>query len=60
MSAHERQLILDEWVNNVAALNMRCAYELFDNKRVYLEAVSLSNLKETEEGYLGRITANEI
>lgn len=60
MTPIERQTILDSWADNVTALNMRCAYELFDNKRVYLEAVSLSNLKENEEGYLGRITANEI
>jgi hypothetical protein len=56
----EAQSIIDGWANSISPLIMHSTSKLFDNKRVYLNAVSFNNAKELEEGYVGTITVTEI
>ena len=57
---YELDEILDEWANDLATLRLNSAYKIFDNKKVFLDAVQTSVIKEKEEGYLGQITVTEI
>ena len=56
----EFQEVLDDWASNITKLNMRCDRKLFDNKRVYLNAVSFNRIHECGEGYMGTITVCDI
>ena len=54
------QEVLDDWASTITKLNMRCDRKLFDNKRVYLNAVSFNRIHENGEGYMGTITVCDI
>ena len=57
---YELDEILDEWANDLATLRLNSAYKIFDNKKVFIDGVQTSVIKEKEEGYLGQITVTEI
>lgn len=56
----ELDYILDTWANQLATLRLNSAYKIFDGKKVFLDAVQTSVVKEKREGYLGMITLTEI
>lgn len=56
----ELDAILDKWANELATLRLNSVYKIFDNKRVFLDAVQTSVIHEKNEGYLGQITVTEI
>ena len=56
----ELDYILDTWANQLATLRLNSAYKIFDGKKVFLDAVQTSVVKEKSEGYLGMITLTEI
>lgn len=52
--------ILSDWANRLVTLRMNSAYKIFDNKRVFLDALQTSVVYEKGEGYLSQITLTEI
>lgn len=60
MTPEEVQDTVNEWAGGITKLLMHSTKKLFDNKWVYLNAVSFNAVKENEEGYVGTITATEI
>lgn len=56
----ELDAILDHWANTLATLRLNSVYKIFDNKKVFLDAVQTSVIREKKEGYLGQITVTEI
>jgi len=60
LEPYELDYILDTWANDLATLRLNSAYKIFDNKKVFLDAVQTSVIKEKNEGYLGMITLTEI
>ena len=60
LEPYELDEILSEWANKLATLRMNSAYKLFDNKRVFLDALQTSVVYEKGEGYLSQITLTEI
>ena len=57
---YELDAILDKWANSLATLRLNSVYKIFDNKKVFLDAVQTSVIREKSEGYLGQITVTEI
>lgn len=60
MTPEETQTIIDEWAGGITPLIMHSSRKLYDNKRVYLNAVSFNSARELEEGYIGTLTVTEI
>lgn len=60
LEPYELDMILSEWANNLTTLRMNSAYKIFDNKRVFLDALQTSVVYEKGEGYLSQITLTEI
>ena len=54
------QDIYDEWVDKAQALYLTSPHRLFSDKRVYPDAISISNIGEKEEQYVLGMTLNEI
>lgn len=57
---YELDYVLNQWANELATLRLNSAYKIFDGKKVFLDAVQTSVVKEKSEGYLGMITLTEI
>lgn len=57
---YELDEILSDWANRLATLRLNSAYKLFDNKKVFLDALQTSIVYEKGEGYLSQITLTEI
>lgn len=55
----ERISIIKEWAVKMTPLRMRCIFEAFDDKTVYLEAPVIGIVREKEEGYIGNLTVME-
>ena len=60
LEPYELDAILSEWANSLATLRMNSAYKIYDNKRVFLDALQTSVVYEKGEGYLSQITLTEI
>ena len=57
----DRLDILIDWANNATALHMNCFTEPFDDKIVFLDPPTFSNLREEDRpGNLIQVTLNEI
>lgn len=59
ISAAKRQEIIDGWAENLTPLVMRCWHILFDCMEVFIEPVQGAPIRETFDGYIGRITLIE-
>lgn len=53
--------ILMEWANNATALKMNCFTDMFDDKLVFLDPPTFTNLREKEKpGFILQVNLNEI
>lgn len=60
LEPYELDAILSEWANSLATLRLNSAFKIYDNKRVFLDALQTSVVYEKGEGYLSQITLTEI
>lgn len=60
MAAEEKQLIIDDWATSLTPLVMRCKFQQFDNKVVFIDPIPLDPLASYEEDYLAKLTLVEI
>lgn len=54
------QATLDEWAQNLTRVKVRCYKEIFDDKRVFLDAMPVSVTGEHSENYSGKLTLIEV
>ena len=61
MKPLERHRLLTEWADNAVALKMYSFTPIFNDKRVFLDPPSFSNLREMDKpGFIVQVNANEI
>ena len=56
----EIQEILDEWAASLTRVKVRCYKKIFDDKRMFLDAMPVSITGEHSENYTGKLTLIEV
>jgi hypothetical protein len=60
VSAEDRQVLLDEWANELTPLLFRSTYKRYDNRVVFIDPAQLQTIREKSEGYIEKLSVIEV